>query len=82
MGGRSQNGARPAREEFPAQQPLPAYLSETQQKVYSLLAEGGVQTADYIVAQSGLPIAQVLAALTQMEIFGLVRTHSGRRFSL
>ena len=41
-----------------------------------------MQTADYIVAQSGLPIAQVLAALTQMEIFGLVRTHSGSRFSL
>ncbi|MCI9194433.1 MAG: DNA-protecting protein DprA [Angelakisella sp.] len=81
-GRRSQKADRPAREEFPAQQPLPAYLSETQQKVYSLLAEGGVQTADYIVAQSGLPIAQVLAALTQMEIFGLVRTHSGRRFSL
>lgn len=84
---RSREKDRPGREERekeqePAQQPLPAFLNETQQKVYDVLADGGVRTADYIAAQSGLPISPVLSALTQMEIFGLVRTHPGRRFSL
>jgi len=65
----------------PAQQPLPGYLNEAQQKVYDALADGGTCTADYIAAQSGLPTSAVLSALTQMELFGLIKSHPGRRFS-
>lgn len=63
------------------QQPLPAYLDEAQRKVYETLASEP-RTADYIAAQSGLPTPAILSALTQLEIFGLVKTHPGRRFSL
>ena len=64
------------------QQPLPAYLTEAQQKVFSALEDGAVHTSDEISEGSGLPSHTVLAALTQLEIFGLVRVHPGRRFSL
>lgn len=67
----------------PAQQEvLPAYLTEVQQKIYAVLTSGEVFTADHIAARSGLPLPGVLAALTQMEIFGIVKIHPGRRFSL
>ena len=66
----------------PVQQPLPAYLTEAQQKVFSALEDGGIHTSDEISAGSGLPAQAVLAALTQLEIFGLVKVHPGRRFSL
>lgn len=62
-------------------QPLPAYLDEAQRKVCETLTRQPV-TADYIAAQSGLPTPAILSALTQLEIFGLVETHPGRRFSL
>ncbi len=61
---------------------LPAYLTENQQKIYTVLGAGEVVTADFIAAQSGVPLPAVLSALTQMEIFGLVKIHPGRRFSL
>ncbi len=66
----------------PVQQPLPAYLSDIQQKVFSALSDGEIQTSDAISQKCGLPVQAVLAALTQLEIFGLVKTHPGRRFSL
>ena len=46
------------------------------------LEDGAVHTSDEISEGSGLPSHTVLAALTQLEIFGLVRVHPGRRFSL
>lgn len=63
------------------QQPQPVYLSRTQQKVYEVLTEGEAYAADYIAALSGLPTSEVLSALTQMELMGLVKTRSGQRFS-
>lgn len=66
--------------ETAVQQPLPAYLDEGQRKVFQTLTQEPC-TADYIAAQSGLPTPAVLSALTQLEIFGLVKTHPGRRFS-
>lgn len=66
----------------PVQEPLPAWLSETQRQVHEVLAGGEVQTADFIAQESGLPLPAVLSALTQMEILGLVKIHPGRRFSL
>jgi DNA processing protein len=64
------------------QQPLPAYLNDVQQKIFSALSDGEILTSDVISQQCGLPVQAVLAALTQLEIFGLVKTHPGRRFSL
>ncbi len=66
----------------PEQLSLPAFLTETQQKVYTVLGAGEVVTADFIASQSGLPLPAVLSDLTQLEIFGLVKIHPGRRFSL
>lgn len=60
----------------------PAYLTEAQQKIYTILSSGEVFTADYLSIESGLPLPAVLSALTQMEIFGVVKIHPGRRFSL
>ncbi|WP_071433442.1 DNA-processing protein DprA [Angelakisella massiliensis] len=58
----------------------PSYLTENQRRIFELLGEEPV-SADRIVEQTGLPVPVVLANLTQLEIFGLVRTHPGRRFS-
>ena len=58
----------------------PSYLTENQRRIFELLGEEPV-SADRMVEQTGLPVPVVLANLTQLEIFGLVRTHPGRRFS-
>ena len=39
------------------------------------------QTADELVAQSGLSVPEVLSVLTQLEIFGIIKIHAGHRFS-
>lgn len=59
----------------------PEYLSETQLMIYNMLDESP-RTADYITEMSGLRITQVLSALTQLEIYGLVTAHPGRMFSV
>ena len=78
--------ARPNREEgkkaAPVRQPLPTYLGEAQRKVCEVLSGEEPRTADYITTQSGLTASAVLTALTQLELFGLVKVHPGRRFTL
>lgn len=64
----------------PAQTELPGYLDENQKTLYDLLGEDPV-SSDVLTEKSGLTVPQVLSALTQMEIFGLIRVHPGRRFS-
>ena len=83
-GRRSEGKGRPGREEgekaAPVRQP-PGFLSEAQRKVFMALSGEEPRTSDYIAQESGLAAPAVLTALTQLEIFGLVRTHPGKRFS-
>lgn len=55
-------------------------LTDLQRQVYDALGEEP-SSSDQIMARCGLPVGTVLAALTQMEIFGLVTVHPGRLFS-
>lgn len=63
------------------QQMLPACLTENQRAVLRAL-EAEPADADTITARCGLPVGTVLAALTQLELFGHLKVHPGRRFSL
>lgn len=53
-------------------------VSDEAKKIYAVLAEG--LTADECALKSGLPISKVLAALTELEIFGLAVCHAGSRY--
>ncbi len=64
-----------------APNPPPLYLTGVQRQLYEQLA-GGPQTVDSLTAALGVPVQAVLSALTQMEIYGLVSAHPGRKFSL
>jgi len=50
---------------------LPPLLPESEQKVWDAIAEGYVET-DSLPASTGLTIAECLAAITSLEIIGLV----------
>lgn len=63
-----------------AQTKLDLGLTDVQNQLYQLL-DGSPQTSDQLVKDSGLGVGMVLATLTQLEIFGLVQVHPGRRFS-
>lgn len=53
-------------------------VSEAAKKIYAVLAEG--LTADECALKSGLPIARVLGALSELEIYGLAVCHAGSRY--
>lgn len=55
----------------------PAYLSGEQAKVYAALA-AGPQPVDLLCERCGLAAGALLAILTQLELFGLVRLLPGR----
>ena len=56
-------------------------LTETQRAVYNAL-EAEASDTDTIIARCGLPARAVLAALTQLELFGCLKVYPGGRFSL
>lgn len=60
-----------------AEKPLPP-LSAEEQKLLSLL-DGQEQLVDDVIAQAGLPAGQVLAALTMLEIKGVIARLPGKR---
>ncbi len=64
----------------PVQTRLTEGLSDPQRRVYDLLGTEP-KSSDELTETSGLGVGLVLATLTQLEIFGLVRVHPGRRFS-
>ncbi len=65
----------------PASPPVETeHLNERQRAVFGVLSSEPM-TADDVVRASGLPVAQVLAVLTQLEIFGIIKVHAGHRFS-
>lgn len=63
----------------PAQ--LPEGLSKEAQLVYNVL-EQVPQSTETLLQNAELPLAALLAALTELELFGLVQAHSGQRYSI
>lgn len=61
-------------------QPLPAGVSESCRKVYAALSETPV-TAEWLLAETGLPLGEVFSVLTELEIYGCVRSHPGQQYS-
>ena len=60
--------------------PKPA-LSETEQRIVDALTKDP-GLVDDVIAETGLPAAGVLSALTMLEIRGIVARHPGKRVSL
>ena len=66
--------------ELPVCKPeAPLFLSEAQRRVYDLM-EARPQSVDVITQRLELSAAKVLAALTQLEIYGLVEARPGRSY--
>ncbi len=59
---------------------IPDDISDDAKMIYDVLSEMPVHT-DEIASKTKLSIKNVLTALTQLELFGLIKSHSGRRFS-
>ena len=60
---------------------LPGYATQNAKKLYESM-KGEVLVADEIALKSGLPIQDVLAGLTELELYGLVKGESGKRYKL
>ncbi len=59
---------------------LPPLLPDEQKIVSSLTKEP--QPVDDVIAETGLPTAKMLAALTLLQVKGVVKQHPGKRISL
>ena len=69
-------------EPAPAKRPqAPAYLTEDQKRIFQVLTSEP-KHMDQIVLASGLGVGQVMAALTELETYCLVKSHANRHFSL
>ena len=71
-------GARPIAARGPVT-PLPDALGEVERLVAELI-DGGPAEVDDLVSRAGLPAAAVVAALSGLEIAGIVVQQPGRRF--
>lgn len=60
--------------------PLPDYASENAGRLFCVITEVPV-TADELAVSSGMPIHEVLSALTELEMYDLVSMHSGKRYA-
>jgi len=60
----------------PQKPPAPLYLGDLQRRLYELM-ESTPQPVDALTARLGAPVSQVLSALTQLEVYGLVEALPG-----
>ena len=67
--------------EIPARKDLPGDISADAEKVYAFIGTEPAG-ADVLAASAGLETAGALAALTELEIYGLIQMHPGRLFGL
>lgn len=65
----------------PQRRPVPDGLSEPCEAVYAYLTAQPI-TIDAITLSTNLELGDVLTALTELEIYGLIRSYPGRRFAL
>ncbi len=66
----------PEKEEKKLQRELPVFLGEEAKRIYSVLLEGKTDV-NTLVDITGIPVRAVLAAVSELEIFGLVRNLPG-----
>ncbi len=59
----------------------PEGLTDRQMKVYTLLSEEPVHV-DEVTQKSGMACFEVLSVLTELELIGAIKAHSGRRYSI
>ena len=59
----------------------PAYLTENARRIYDFLSAEPVHI-DEIISACGLTTEKTLSAITELEIYGLVTQHSGRRYTI
>ena len=85
---RSGSRPRPARTEHPAAEPsapaerseparrraVPEYLSRSQAELLGQIGSQPV-TAAQLAARSGCPVGEILSALSELEIYGLIESH-------
>lgn len=67
--------ARKAEESGPV---LPQGLSALAKQIWGLL-EGGERHVDFLSTETGMTVREVLPAVTELELYGLVRVSPGRR---
>lgn len=61
----------------------PPYLNPLQIKVFEAIAfENTEKSADEIAAITDLPINKILSSLTELEIFGAIKSETGRKFRI
>ena len=58
---------------------IPTDVSEASKKVFMVLSDEPV-TTDYISAKTGMPIHELLSALTELEIFGYIESVVGGKY--
>ena len=58
---------------------IPSYATENAVKLFEFITDEG-KTADDLVIASGMMIHEVLAALTELEMYALVEMESGKRY--
>lgn len=59
----------------------PDYLTENAKKIYAVLSDEP-QHVDLISEKSGVSTAQTLSAMTELEVYSLVASMSGRRYTI
>lgn len=60
---------------------LPGFATENAVKLYGIITEEP-KTADEYVIESGMTVQDVLSAITELELYGIVMMHSGKRYGL
>jgi len=56
-------------------------LDEVDQKIFDFVSQGRIHIDD-LISSTGLPSADILSALTTMELKGIIQQHPGKFFSL
>lgn len=60
---------------------LPEFATENAKKLYGIITENA-KTADEYVVETGMSVQDVLSAITELELYGIVMMHSGKRYGL
>ncbi len=61
-------------------QDIPDYASEDASKLFAVMSQSP-QTADEYTELCGMPIHRVLSALTELEMYDVIKAHTGKRYS-
>lgn len=74
------NETMPLKEESPTLQLLPDGASENCRRVYDALSSAPL-SAELLFEKTGLPLGEIFSVLTELEIYGCVKTHPGQQYS-